>query len=146
MIHPLRHIGSLWWTSNFKGKSFMGGSAKVWQFVTGGGGSKEYVTSHFAKKKSYIWNLRLKVIVLHTQFRHPSRGPGYFPLDNCPRTIPLPTRSIPSVPLKTQLENYIYTYMYAHMHTYTYMHIHIDVCTHVYRNRNLKTSRALLKS
>src|SRR6218665_2768659 len=40
-----------------------------------------------------------------------------------------PPGQFPPVPLKTQLENYIYTYMYAHMHTY--IHTHIDVCTHV---------------
>src|SRR6218665_1257450 len=48
--------------------------------------------------------------------------PGHFPRtippDNSPGQFPLPTRTIPPVPLKTQLENYIYTYMYAHMHTY----------------------------
>src|SRR6218665_215698 len=60
------------------------------------------------------------------------------PSENSPRTIPpgqfpLPIRPIPPLPLKTQLENYIYTCMYAHMHTlYTYMHINIDACTHVY--------------
>src|SRR6218665_1038940 len=41
-------------------------------------------------------------------------GNGHFP----PGQFPLPTRTIPPIPLKTQLENYIYTYMYAHMHTY----------------------------
>ena len=58
--------------------------------------------------------------------------PRTLPPNNSPRQFPLQTRTIPPVPLKTQLENYIYTYMYAHMHTYIYMHIHIDSCTHVY--------------
>src|SRR6218665_1115760 len=59
-----------------------------------------------------------------------TRGNGHFspdtsPLDNPPSQL----GQFPLVPLKTQLENYIYTYMY------TYMHIHIDVCTHVYTHK-----------
>src|SRR6218665_3139121 len=61
------------------------------------------------------------------------------PSENSPPTIPpgqfpLPSRTIPPVPLKTQLENYIYTCMYAHMHTYihtciyTWMYAHTYVC------------------
>src|SRR6218665_1036890 len=57
------------------------------------------------------------------QYAYLERGQDISPLDNSPGhfppgEFPLPIRTIPPVPLKTQLENYIYTYMYAHMHTY----------------------------
>src|SRR6218665_3671684 len=57
--------------------------------------------------------------------------PDHSPLDNCPPdNSPSQVGQFPPVPLKTQLENYVYTYMYAHI--YTYMHIHIDACTRIY--------------
>jgi len=40
--------------------------------------------------------------------------PGQFPPDNSPSQL----GQFSPVPLKAQLQNYIYTYMYAHMHTY----------------------------
>src|SRR6218665_304902 len=84
---------------------------------------------------------------------HNTSGPGHFPPGQFPRTIP---RTIPPpnwdnspVPLKTQLENYIYTCMhtsiniYIHAYTHrcmhtciyaynTYMHTYIHIFMHTY--------------
>src|SRR6218665_679857 len=60
--------------------------------------------------------------------------PGQFPPGQFPRTIPLPTRTIPPIPLKTQLQNYIYIHTCIHscIHIYIHAYIHRFMHTRIY--------------
>src|SRR6218665_2373205 len=63
--------------------------------------------------------------------RHEKLGNGHFPPDNSPSQL----GQFPPVPLKTQLENYIYTYnpcMHTCIHIYIYAYTHRCMHTRIY--------------
>src|SRR6218665_2093119 len=59
--------------------------------------------------------------------------PGQFPPDNSPRTIHLPTRTIPPYRSKLNLKiTYIHTCMHTCIHIYTHAYTHRCMHTHIY--------------